>query len=101
MVRVAGHAMAMSTTSGTIVHMTSIVVFSWNWAAFAPTLLRCFQIDQNIAPNTTKKITTQTYMIPQWRPYASCAVGEAGGGMSTSQVASAGTEARSSEAAMA
>src|SRR3954471_11173745 len=101
MVRVAGQAMAMSTTSGTMVQITSTVVFSWNCAALAPTLLRCLKMDQNIAPNTTKKITMQTYMIPQWRSYASCAVGEWGGRMSTSHVASAGREARSSEAAMA
>src|SRR4051812_3135350 len=101
MVRVAGHAIAISTTSGTMVQSTSIVVFSWNCAALAPTLLRCFQIDQNIAPNTTKKIAMQTYMMPQCRLYASWAVGEAGSGMSTSHEASAGSEARSSEAAMA
>ena len=57
----------MRITNGTIVQITSIVVFSWNCAAFAPTLLRWRKIDQNIAPNTTTKIATHTQRIPQCR----------------------------------
>ena len=66
-VLVAGHAIATSTTSGTTVQMISIVVFSWNCAALAPWERRCLKIDQNITPNTRKKITTHTHRMPQWR----------------------------------
>jgi hypothetical protein len=84
MVRVAGYAIPISTMNGTMVQITSIVVFSWNCAALAPLLRRCWKIDQNIAPNTMKKIAMHTYMIPQCRLYASTAVGLAGSRMSTS-----------------
>src|SRR5258708_4204000 len=48
-VLVAGYAMPIRITNGTRVQMISMVVFSWNCAAFAPTLLRCLKMDQNIA----------------------------------------------------
>ena len=66
-VRVAGYAMPMRITNGTIVQITSMVVFSWNCAAFAPSDRRCLKIDQNIAPKTMKKITTHTQRMPQCR----------------------------------
>jgi hypothetical protein len=59
--------MPIRITKGTIVQMTSMVVFSWNCAAFAPALLRCLKSDQNIAPKTITKIATQTHRIPQCR----------------------------------
>src|SRR4051812_50143862 len=76
---VAGHAMDTRTTSGISVQMISTVVFSWNCAACAPCDRRCLKIDQNIAPNTMKKIAMQTYITPQWGGEGSNAVGEAGG----------------------
>ncbi len=57
--------MPISTRNGTMVQITSMVVFSWKWAALAPALLRCLKIDQNIAPNTMTKMPMQTHMIPQ------------------------------------
>jgi len=39
----------MRMMNGTIVQITSITVFSWNCAAFAPSERRCLKIDQNIA----------------------------------------------------
>ena len=44
MVLVAGHAMPIRMTKGTIVQMISTVVFSWNCSALWPTDLRCLTI---------------------------------------------------------
>ncbi len=59
--------MPIRITNGTMVQITSMVVFSWNWAAFAPIERRCLKTDQNIAPKTTTKIATHTHRMPQCR----------------------------------
>ncbi|MNV61335.1 hypothetical protein D3C71_1538380 [compost metagenome] len=42
---VAGRAIMMTMTKGTIVQTTSTVTDSWKLAAFAPLERRCFQIE--------------------------------------------------------
>jgi hypothetical protein len=57
------------------------------------------KIDQNIVPNTMKKIATHTHRMPQWSRYESTDMGVTGVMMSTSYAANVaretGSDARS------